>query len=121
MPLLNFKKQFVEPIREGTKNHTIRATRKIPVKAGDKLYLYCGARTKQCFKVLQEPVTCTKVEDIRIDEAIFSHGIVHIDGNFLSEDERERLAQADGFQNFRKMMAFWDGRLPFTGQIIHWR
>lgn len=124
MPLLNYKKQFVEPIRAGRKHHTIRAWRKIPIKKGDKLYLYCGARTKNCFRILPEPVICTRVETIRIGDAgemRTPRFPVHVEGYVLDKQECERLAIADGFDSFGEMMKFWDGRLPFEGQIIHWR
>jgi len=121
MPLLNFKRQFVEPIRSGSKHHTIRGTRKIPVKAGDKLYLYCGARTKNCFRILESAVTCSLVQRITILEDRSLRRYVAIEGIRLDSDEREALARADGFDDFRSMMRFWDGRLPFEGQIIHWK
>jgi len=134
MPLLNFKRQFVEPIREGRKCHTIRADRKNPVKPGDRLYLYCGARTKNCFRVLPEPVTCTKVLPVVFDRSNGGWVLYHakaeahvlcpaakIDGQILSRDECEQLARCDGFDSYAEMMGFWDGRLPFHGQIIHWK
>lgn len=119
MPLLNFKKQFVPAIRSGRKRHTIRADRKIPVKVGDKLYLYCGARTKGCFKVLPAPVICSRVETIKIHAETSS--MVTIDNVPLDYTEREALAYADGFSDWDEMLQFWEGRLPFKWQIIHWR
>jgi hypothetical protein len=126
MPLLNFMKQFVEPIRARTKRHTIRATRKIPIKVGDKLYLYCGARHPGAFRILPEPVACSMVQPIVISEygmwsACGKMNLVFVDGVQLAPDECELLACADGFPDFQTMMAFWEGRLPFTGQIIHWK
>jgi hypothetical protein len=124
MPLLNFKPRFVEPIRMDTKRHTIRAERKIPIKVGDNLYLYCGARTKKCFRILPEPVPCTKVQTITIEiktRPDYQLICVVIDGEILDSSEAERLAFADGFSDFKDMMKFWEGRLPFKGQIIHWR
>lgn len=121
MPLLNFKPQFVEPIRSGRKHHTIRATRKQPVKKGDSLYLYSGLRHKGAFRIQPEGVVCTRVESIEILPFVGDWPAVIVDGTTLSRDEKEQLAQADGFANFPEMMIFWEGRLPFTGQIIHWR
>ena len=117
MPALNFKRRFVEPIQQRRKRHTIRANRKVPIRPGDELYLYCGMRTKECFPILEGPQQCTKVDVINIEE----NGSVAINCNWLAPDERERLAEADGFENFTEMMLFWTGRLPFTGSIIHWR
>jgi len=46
---------------------------------------------------------------------------ITIDGNDLSADEKDSLAFADGFETFAEMMQFWEGRLPFVGDIIHWK
>jgi hypothetical protein len=121
MPLLNFKSQFVQPIREGRKRHTIRAERKIPVKVGDKLYLYSGLRQKGAFRILLDAVTCTRVENIVIGYGEARRFVLTVDGQVLDRSERERLARADGFKDFDKMMEFWRGRLPFKGNIIHWK
>jgi hypothetical protein len=126
MPTLNFKQQFRPHIRSGRKKHTIRAKRKRPIKPRDKLYLYTGMRTKQCQKIMD--ATCVKVEEIVIclnrtplgPSALETCGIF-IEGIALNNDEKDRLAYMDGFDNFADMMKFWDGRLPFTGDIIYWR
>jgi hypothetical protein len=123
MAAYNFQKRFVEPIRAGTKKHTIRADRKdgrVP-KIGEGLALYCGMRTKQCFKILPGLVPCTKVARIRIPNEGGFYPFVFIDVVQLSLDECERLARADGFDSFGEMVYFWEGRLPFSGNIIHWR
>lgn len=115
MGLYNFKAQFVPFILDGRKTHTIRAERKYPDKAGNPFHAYTGLRTKGARKLLTS--TVIRVEDIAIrrDYAIF------VDSILLNEDEREALASRDGFRDFAEMMAFWIGRLPFKGHIIHWR
>lgn len=123
MPALNFKRQFEAHIRSKRKRHTIRAKRKRPIKAGDKLYLYTGMRTKSCQKIMD--TVCAKVEDIRIwevrGEVPEDNFRIAVDGVGLEKDECQSLARADGFESFAEMMKFWDGRLPFSGDIIHWR
>ena len=47
--------------------------------------------------------------------------MVTVGGVPLDYDERETLAFADGFRNWDEMLSFWEGRLPFKGNIIHWR
>lgn len=121
MPLLNFQPRFVEPIRLSVKAHTIRAERKIPIKVGDKLYLYCGLRHPGAFRILPEPQACTKVRGIWIEQDEGPRVRLFVDGEFLYPDECEQLAVADGFSDFAEMMSFWDGRLPFNGNIVHWR
>ena len=118
MPALNFKEQFVLPIQIGRKNHTIRADRKVPIKRGDQLYLYCGLRHPGAFRILPAPVTCSLVEAIEINAR--TSGMVTVGGVPLDYTERESLAVADGFPGWDEMLAFWEGRLPFTGSIIHW-
>ena len=128
MPLLNFKPQFVEPIRSGRKHHTIRATRAIPVKRGDNLYLYTGLRHKGAFRILADPVVCTQVQIIyiEIDDNKLEMEII-VDGHILESDEIDRLAIADGFKSFPEFSEFWmknhgvKGRVDFKGQIIHWK
>ena len=79
--------------------------------------------------------TCVKIDEIEIRG--FSPGQdagVWINGIELSVDEREALALRDGFKKvvikgtngccftaWAEMLQFWDGRLPFRGQIIHWK
>ena len=121
MAAYSFQRRFVEPIQAGTKAHTIRGDRKdgrVP-KVGEPLYLFCGMRTKGCFRILPEAPPCTRVERISI---YYAHGpCVFVEAGELDKTECERLAVADGFDSFAEMMTFWEGRLPFTGNIIHWR
>lgn len=125
MGLYDFKPQFVPFIKAGTKKHTIRSKRKYPDKPGDKLYLYVGLRTKKARRIAI--VTCSGVDDIefKVEERGLERIIhVYIDGEELTASEREHLARADGFRNFAEMMRFWKtpkNRLPFRGDIIHWR
>jgi len=120
MGLYNFKVRFAPFILDGSKTHTIRAQRKHPDKPGNLLHLYSGLRTKNA-KLLKR-VTCSAVQAIAIS---INH--IEIDGVLLSRDERIELAYRDGFRErprssaFDQMLSFWDGRLPFTGQIIHWK
>lgn len=125
MGLYNFQPRFVLPIRSGTKRHTIRATRKYPDRVGDILHLYTGLRTKRTELLGRFP--CVRVEDIEIlsgcncvDQCPFP-ARVKVNGQELNGDEREKLARLDGFKNFAEMAAFWKGRVPFSGQIIHWK
>lgn len=120
MGLYNFKKRFAPFVRDGTKRHTIRAKRKHPDKPGNTVHLYYGLRTKSV-ELLGRSI-CVKVEEIQVSAG----QQVFIDGVELNLDEKNALAFCDGFRSrgvsgaFDEMMAFWNGRLPFTGDIIHW-
>lgn len=119
MALLGFKQQFVPKIKSGFKRHTIRATRARPFKVGETLHLYTGLRQKGAQLIFRS--TCTKIQTIEIAVGHFSgQTLVWVDGVELSDDERESLAQHDGFDDFAEMTEFWEGRLPFTGVIVHW-
>lgn len=118
MPAYNFQVHFRTPITNGQKTHTIRAPRKRRTKPGEILSLYTGMRTKSCDLIFRAP--CVKVEEIEIDVIVGIGPRIRIDGLTLDESEREALARRDGFASLADMLAFWDGRLPFLGEIIHW-
>lgn len=119
MGLYNFQKRFVPFIMSGQKTHTIRATRKHPAKVGETLHLYTGLRQKGAQLLMRVP--CTKVEEVRLSVDELGEAHVYISGVRLAPDERTQLALRDGFQSWRDMADFWNGRYPFDGQIIHWR
>lgn len=143
MAAYNFQSRFVAPIQAGTKRHTIRADRKdgrVP-KVGEMLHLFCGMRTKGCFRILPQPVECTKTHSIQIRIVFIASACqlkeetVVIDGQKLDKSEMETLAQADGFPDWNQMRWFWikaHGKakramgsryqtVNFSGNIIHWR
>ncbi len=119
MGLYEFKDRFVPFIKAGTKKHTIRAKRKKHRdKPGDICHLYHGLRTKRAKLIMRAP--CVRVEDIVITPG----GMVRVAGQWLADDEREALARKDGFPDFASMIQFWrtpKNRLPFHGDIIHWK
>jgi hypothetical protein len=117
MGLYNFQERFVPFILDGRKTHTIRAPRANPDKPGNMLHLYTGLRHKGARLLMRVP--CVKVEEIVITDTPLPR--ISIDGILLDLDEEETLARRDGFQNFAEMMQFWNGRLPFSGQVIHWK
>lgn len=117
MPLLNFKKQFVQKILSGEKKQTIRAMRKRPFKVGDRLYLYTGCRTKQCKKIGE--AVCVKVDKI---EMTYKKNKFKVYKNYYQMCVAEiiDIAQNDGFTGLKTFFDFFKDRLPFTGQIIYW-
>ena len=66
MVALSFKAQFAPPIVAGIKRQTVRAGRKRPPRAGERLQLYVGMRTKHCRKIIPDPI-CTEVSLIVIE------------------------------------------------------
>ncbi len=118
MPALNFKARFAPLVESGQKRQTIRAFRKDrrDPKPGDGLFLFTGMPTKQCRRL--RDAICTAVTHI---------SIVHPEGFFLAgrllcHEERQRMAEADGFLNPGEMAEWFDRvyGLPFDGFLIQW-
>jgi hypothetical protein len=121
MPILNFKKQFVEPIMAGSKVHTIRAY-KIPgrIRKGQLLYCQTGSRFKPSrFAVL--PV-------MRVREINLSRETVTIwdeSGKSFVVPPLDIFAQADGFKDWAEMRDWFDvtygaDRMPTGYLLIQW-
>lgn len=126
MGLYNFKARFAPRILDGSKTHTIRPMRANADKPGNTLHLYTGLRTKSARLLMRVP--CVKIETIEIEhhperflDEVPDFFSVTIDGVVLDRGECQAFARRDGFENFDDMMEFWSGRLPFKGQIVHWR
>lgn len=131
MPSLSFKKEFAPGIlamldkqyakRTGVKpkSTTIRATRKRPIRKGDRLFLYSGLRTKYCQK-LGETI-CLKTEEIAIRESAAAFYEIVVNEVKLTIDEIKKLALADGFTSGLELIDWFKKNhgLPFEGQRIH--
>jgi hypothetical protein len=86
-------------------------------------HLFENMRTRKQKLIFRAPVV--KVQQITITP---KHFFIFVDGMKLDWDERESLAQADGFKNAIEMAAFWQPQLRkvdeaatyWHGQIIHW-
>jgi len=113
--LLGFKTRFEPLIVVGEKRHTIRGTRRIAPRVGEICHCYVNPRQKSIRLLGRWP--CVKVEPIAINK----HGEVRVSGVSLDRTEKDTLAIRDGFPGgFAEMLRFWEDRLPFVGQIIHW-
>ena len=118
-------------------------------RPGDTMFLYTGLRTRAAARII-EPPTCVKVESIVLrtltfhsdvpeiqvfvgplildredrDRGVQEHAIL-VPSRYglllLADDERERLAIADGFEGFDGMSAFWGANPRFYGHVFHWR
>lgn len=121
MPILNFKKQYVERILAGIKTTTIRQKRKYPIKPGDRLYLYTGLRTKNTIK-LGEAV-CSGVFKIKIEDFASSYILVYNGIVLINNPFQETVALRDGFNNYMEMVKFFRDQytLPFEGDLIEWK
>jgi len=113
MPALNYKKQFAPLVVSGKKMQMIRSERKRPFRVGDTLYHYTGLRTKQCRNLGISQ--CHQVDDIEIYA-----DTITVNGEHLDLDEMILLARRDGFGMLHNLYEFFENRMPFRGQIIHW-
>ena len=107
MVAINFQPQFADDVESGKKRQTIR--RKARCKAGDKLQLYTGQRTKACRKLLD--ALCVDVSDI----------VMPLLDNPLITDA---FAQADGFKDSKEMQEWFRTRYKtniFHGVLIRWK
>jgi len=72
MPLLGFTK-LKDKLLDGSKTQTIRKPRKIPLKVGDKIYIYWMLRTKNCEKLGEAKITRIerkRFQDITEEDAV---------------------------------------------------
>lgn len=116
--ILSFKKQFKQPILDGTKIHTIREDKSGRWKAGNSIQMATGVRTKQynCFKESE----CISTQEIHI---IYQPGIgipaIYIDGmDMWKYGGIADLARNDGFKNLPEFLDWFSS--DFKGKIIHW-
>lgn len=147
--LLGFKSRFAAFVENGTKTHTIRATRKITPHAGEICHCYANPRQKTMRLLGRWP--CIKVEPVQIFMCGDGRFSVHIGEHELTQDEKDLLAWRDGFRSYKpafvEMMRFWSethgnsfavlvnsaayppgepvaitchAALDFSGHLIHW-
>lgn len=131
--LLGFKRRFVPFVEDGSKTHTIRATRKITPKVGEICHCYVDPRQKTMRLLGRWP--CVKVEEIDINWLATHQGmtlLIEIDGRELDDDEASVLAYRDGFRErgeagaLGAMHKYWHelhghAAFPFHGHLIHWK
>jgi hypothetical protein len=118
MPAFNFKSQFARKVETGEKRHTVRAPRKDGQRprTGTPFYGYEGMRTKKCRQLLASQIVA--VQDILIEE----DGRFMVGGRWLTADDAEAFAKADGFTSVTEMVEWFKAQhgLPFIGHLIHW-
>lgn len=121
MVAYSFHRQFVLPIKAGTKHQTFRLDRKRHARPGEALQLFTAMRTRFCEKIIPDPV-CTAVLPVRFLCIEGRIDVVEIDGTVIIN--RDAMAVADGFPDFDGMRQFWwDAHGPldlFRGFLIQW-
>jgi hypothetical protein len=123
--ILGFNNQFVKPILDGIKIHTIRDDTKRRWKEGNSIQMAIGVRTSKYY-MFKEGV-CTGIQNVEMSLTKSDTFIlVAIDGRVLPFSELLLLSYRDGFNS---LQGFIDWFLPlikaapnniYNGVIIHW-
>jgi len=128
--VIGFKKQFVEPILQGSKVHTIRDDNGKRWKPGLSMQMYTGSRfSKKDYKKFAEK-QCISTQGITMFLEEQDNGLdvlrCFIDDLKESDFDFNAFAIADGFESFKEFGDWWikvleekPGR-KFDGIIIHW-
>lgn len=114
MVAINFQPQFIEALLLGAKRQTIR--RKARCEPGDKIQIYTGQRTKDC-RMLGEAV-CLATAPVALYPSR-----AYIGSHMLSDNQRQELAEADGFKDYAEMHEWFKVKYKsrsFEGVIIKW-
>ncbi len=118
--ILSFQSQFMKPIKDGHKVHTIRVDKANRWKAGNNLEAYNGPYWKGQKRIKFFEGTChsTQAITIRYGDNKLHRPAIEVDGTLLSELECIHLAINDGFNSLDDFLKWFDD--DFTGKIIHW-
>lgn len=122
--ILSFKPQFVDPILNGTKIHTIREDSTDRWKAGNSIQCATGVRSKNynCFFESE----CVSTQEIFMTYAHNDILEISIDGRYLYWEDRNKLALNDGFEDWQDFFNWFHPIImeskskSFVGKIIHW-
>jgi hypothetical protein len=125
MVAYSFKRQFIEPILDGRKGGTIRASRKHGhARPGEELQLYFGMRTRQCRLITRHKCASTKPIYLCFGRAgLIAFPQVTSSPEVLTDSySLNQFARFDGFTDFAEMASFWEaqGAREFSGWHICW-
>lgn len=118
--LVGFERRFASLVYKGLKRHTIRHWRMNP---GEICHCYVNPRQRSMKLLGRWP--CVKVEEILITLCYGeTEPDIWIEGQRLSEDERDSFAKLDGFPGgWSEMVEYWTSKRQvksFRGYVIHW-
>ena len=133
MVAYSFKRDFIDPIEQGLKTHTLRGPRRRHARVGETMQLYVGMRTKHC-RLIGTGI-CDRFRGVLLKfstyPAFFIFDVMESDpGVFRRKGELQPLtdldafARSDGFAHFDAMAKFWrDNHGPaqsWEGFLIGW-
>lgn len=127
--VIGYKKRFVEPIKAGTKKHTVREDKHNRWRAGLTMHMATGIRSKyyNCFNQTHctgtQPITMHMEKD---DDGGLSVLVIKVNGKRLDDTTINSFVVADGFKDLHDFKKWWLPELAvrpaytYTGKIIHW-
>lgn len=127
MVAYSFQPRFIEPIRQGLKTQTIRATGlRRHARPGELLQLYSGMRTAHSTRILPD-TPCLEVMQVEITFALGARPLIdRIRTDGVRIRDLDAFAIRDGFTDREDMSAFWRDHHPhataagFDGVLIEW-
>lgn len=130
MVAYSFQKRFLEEIRAGVKQQTIRLHRKRHAREGEAIQLFTGPRMRP---TRVGEARCLAAREVRLD---FDFGVVELDHSLMitTPDELDDFAERDGFRVPQQLVGkirpwdymgrFWAITHPddphFSGVLIDW-
>ena len=120
--IIGFKPQFVQPILEGTKIHTVREDKRNRWERNLVMHMATGVRTNKYKEFAQKICTGVQLVEIWPQSKSILVQIIEKNGFYrtrqLSTKEVEQFIKNDGFEYSYQ---FWEWfNEPFKGKIIHW-
>lgn len=123
--VLGFNKQFVEPYKSGRKKHTIREDKPNRWRAGRKIQLATGVRSKNYHQYGEE--VCKSVQEVWIFNKE-NYRAIFVDTKLMFEQVHEHTFHPDFMKHFAindgfdTVATFWEffNKREFFGKIIHW-
>jgi len=129
--ILTFNPQFIEPIKAGTKIHTIRADKKGRWKPGTKIHFWKGnPRNKHQLPYQFQSGICTDVKFVMLD--FIENDVLVLSTKFKGTNKLltgisklDEFAVNDGFENWECMKQWFLDEYPeikvFEGKLIYFK
>lgn len=131
MVAYSFKREFIQPIQDRVKPHTLRGLRRRHARPGEQMQLFYAMRTKACRRI--GVATCDRFQWVHLNfrsvMPIYIGDCLQVDGRIerIAElrpiEAVDAFAISDGFDNIESMARFWRDQHDVTewqGFLIGW-
>lgn len=122
MKKLDFQKQFVSKINDGTKKHTLRVDLKNRINENTFLsFVYWEGKADFSKSVSFKDVTkVVSVQQVELHYLFNEFKWISIDGRFLLPGELIKFVKNDGFDSLDEFIKFFGSLANFKYKLIHW-